>query len=250
MNEIFLSIVIPCFDELVNLQKGVLVKLHDFLKTRKYSFEVIIVDDGSMDGSVAFLEKFTSLHKDFSLIKNRHLGKSGSVTTGVLKAKGSFILFTDMDQATPISEVDSLLIFAREGYDIVIGSRNARKGAPWTRAVMSQGMILLRKIIVGIYDISDTQCGFKLFSKKSAKNLFTEIKSLHSGFSTVKGSKVSAGFDVELLYLARRMGYSIKEAPVDWLYVETRRVNPIWDSIDGLIALIQIRINAVKGVYK
>ncbi|RJQ37711.1 glycosyltransferase [Candidatus Microgenomates bacterium] len=251
MNKIFLSVVIPCFEEMANLQKGVLDKVKHFLDKKKYKYEVVIVDDGSKDGSIEFIEEFTKENSNFRLIKNSHLGKAGTVTTGVLKAKGEFVLFTDMDQATPIEEAENLLPFFSQGYDVVIGSRKSqRKGAPWTRILMARGMMLLRSFLIGIKDISDTQCGFKMFKNSVAQNLFSKVNDLHHGFQKVSGSSVSAGFDVELLYLSEKMGYKIKEVPVKWLYVETRRVSPIKDSIDGLVDLMKIKINDLKGEYK
>lgn len=250
MNKIFLSVVIPSYDEMANLQKGVLDKISSFLSRKKYSYEVIIVDDGSKDGSIEFVGKFLKNNPNFKLIKNLHLGKGGAVTTGVLAALGEYILFTDMDQATPIEEIDRLLPYFDEGYDIVIGSRNSRrKGSPWTRLLMARAMMFLRTLIVGISNISDTQCGFKVFQHEIARKIFTKIQSLHHNFSEVSGSNVSAGFDVELLYLAEKMGYNIKEVPVNWLYVETRRVSPIKDSIEGFMDLIKIKINDIKGAY-
>ena len=115
---------------------------------------------------------------------------------------------------------------------------------------MAKGMIVLRTMIVGIHGISDTQCGFKMFTQEAAKTVFIEVKKIHNGFHTVSGSSVSAGFDVELLYIAQRLGYKIQEVPVNWLYVETRRVSPIRDSLDGFIDLIRIRVNDVHGRYK
>lgn len=250
MKDIFLSVVIPSFDEIVNLRKGVLDKIEHFLSKKKYTYEVIIVDDGSKDGSMEFVEKFVKENPKFRLIKNAHLGKAGAVTTGVLKAEGEHILFTDMDQATPIEEADNLLPYLDSGYDIVIGSREGRrKGAPITRLIMARGMIILRSLIVGIKGISDTQCGFKIFNKNTAKVIFSKINDLHHGFKKVSGSSVSAGFDVEILYIAQKMGYKIKEVPVEWLYVETRRVSPVKDSIDGLMDLFRIKKNALKGIY-
>lgn len=250
MKQVYLSIVIPSYDEIVNLRKGVLDKIEHFLSKKKYTYEVIIVDDGSKDGSVEFVEKFVKENPKFRLIKNPHLGKAGAVTTGVLKSEGEHILFTDMDQATPIEEADNLLPYFDKGYDIVIGSREGkRKGAPLTRLVMARGMIILRSLIVGIKGISDTQCGFKIFNNDIAKVIFSKISNLHHGFKKVSGSSVSAGFDVELLYIAQKMGYKIKEVPVEWLYVETRRVSPIKDSIDGLMDLFRIKRNALKGIY-
>ncbi len=250
MRKIFLSVVIPSFDEMANLQKGVLDKVENFLSKKKYSYEVIIVDDGSTDGSADFVKKFSSNNPNFILIENPHLGKAGAVTTGVLNSKGDFVLFSDMDQATPIEEIDELLPCFDEGYDIVIGSRKSqRKGAPWSRVLMAKGMIFLRTLLVNIYGISDTQCGFKMFKRQAAKKLFDKISKIHNNFKRVSGSSVSAGFDVELLYIAQKMGYKIKEVPVNWLYVETRRVNPIKDSVAGIMDLIKIKIKDSRGEY-
>lgn len=250
MNQIFLSVVIPSYNERENLQKGVLDKAEHYLSKQKYTWEVIIVDDGSTDGSTELVENFVKENPHFKFIKNNHTGKAGAVTAGVLSSNAEFILFTDMDQATPIEEIDKLLPFLQKGYDIAIGSRNSkRKGAPWTRLIMARGMMALRTILVGISGISDTQCGFKMFKNEVAKKLFRKISDINNGFSEIYGSKVSAGFDVELLYLAQKMRYKIKEVPVNWLYVETRRVSPLKDSIDGLIDLIKIKANSIKGIY-
>lgn len=251
MKKLYLSVVIPSYDEMANLRKGVLDKIDHFLKKKSYTYEVVIVDDGSKDGSVEFVEKFAKDKLAVRLVRNRHLGKAGAVTTGVLSARGRYILFTDMDQATPIEEVDKLLPFFDKGYDIVIGSRSSkRQGAPWTRILMARGMITLRKLLIGISDISDTQCGFKMFRDDVAKKLFNAISNFHNGFSQISGSAVSAGFDVELLYLAQKMNFTIKEVPVSWLYVETRRVSPLKDSIDGIRELLRIKANDLMGKYK
>lgn len=250
MKNIYLSVVIPSFDEMANLQKGVLDKVKSFLDKKKFSYEVIVVDDGSTDGSIDFVEKFIKDVPEFRLIKNTHTGKAGAVTKGVMKANGEYILFTDMDQATPIEELNKLLPYFSEGFDIVIGSRRAkRKGSPWTRIIMARGMMVLRTILVGLPGISDTQCGFKIFRNIVAQKLFARIDKLHNGFKKISGSNVTAGFDVELLYLADKMGFTIKEVPVEWLYVETRRVNPVKDSIAGLKDLFNIKLSDLKGKY-
>lgn len=250
MNNLSLSVVIPCFDEIANLRKGVLDKVEHFLSKKKISYEVIVVDDGSTDGSREFIKDFTKENSKFRLIENPHLGKAGAVTKGILEAKGEYILFTDMDQATPIEELDKLLSYFEDGFDIVIGSRKStRKGAPLTRILMARGMIILRSFLIGIKGISDTQCGFKMFKHDVAKKIFTKLNDFHSGFQKVSGSSVAAGFDVELLYIAQKMGYKIKEVPVDWLYVESRRVSPIKDSIEGLKSLFQIKFSDLSKKY-
>lgn len=251
MNKIYLSVVIPSYNEMTNLRKGVLEKIERFLNSQKYEYEVVVVDDGSEDGSVEFVQAFSKENGRFKLIQNPHMGKAGAVTAGVLAAKGDYVLFSDMDQATPIEELKKILPFFDKGFDVVIGSRNTdRKGSPFSRQIISRSAIILRKLIVGIYQISDTQCGFKAFKNDVAKDLFGKVNKLHGGFRKISGSSVSSGFDVELLYLAVKAGYKIKEVPVEWLYVETRRVSPIRDSVSGVIDLIKIRSNIFSGKYK
>ncbi|MDE2026021.1 MAG: glycosyltransferase [Patescibacteria group bacterium] len=251
MRDVFLSVVIPCYDEMANLQKGVLEKVIGFLKKKHFVFEVIISDDGSKDGSVEFVESFAKEHSEVVLLKNSHMGKAGAVTAGMLKAKGKYVVFADMDQATPIEEIDKLLPFLTDNKaDIAIGSRTYNNmGYPFSRLIMHEGMISLRKLIVGLSQLHDTQCGFKMFTHDASQKLFKKMYELHSGFFHISGSAVTAGFDVELLLLAEVAGYEIKEVPVHWLYVETRRVNPIKDSVDAVVYLLKIRMNKMQGKY-
>jgi dolichyl-phosphate beta-glucosyltransferase len=251
MKSFSLSVIIPSYNEMANLQKGTLEKVKNYFDRQKYQYEVIVVDDGSDDGSREFVKKYIKDHTSVRLIENSHTGKAGAVTTGMLAAKNEYVLFTDMDQATPIEELDKLLPFLDRGYDVVIGSRSGRrKGAPFSRQLMSKSAIFLRSVIIGLPLIKDSQCGFKLFSKKAVQEIFPKIKSIHNGFKSIKGSSVTSGFDVEVLYLASSHGYKIKEVPVNWLYVETRRVSPLKDSIDGVVDLLRIRKNILKGVYR
>jgi glycosyltransferase involved in cell wall biosynthesis len=250
MSSIYLSIVVPSYNEKTNLRKGVLDKIEHFLSKQKYLSEVIIVDDGSTDGSIPLVEEFAKDNPRFRLVKTSHFGKAGAVTAGMLKAKGDYILFMDMDQATPVEEAAKLLPFASE-YDIVIGSRGSkRQGDPWTRLLMARGMMVLRSVIVGLRGIQDTQCGFKLFRKSVSDELFAKLEKFHNGYKQISGSSVKAGFDVELLFLAQKLGYKIKEVPVEWFYVESRRVNPIKDSLEAVQDLVKIKLNDVAGKYK
>jgi len=248
-DKVHLSVIIPSYNEKANLRKGILDKIDHYLSRQNFSWEVIIVDDGSNDGSYEFVESFTKENKNFRVIKGEHSGKAGAVSKGILDANGEIRLFTDMDQATPIEEVEKMLPYFKDGYDIVIGSRTTRSGSPLSRRLMSKSMIILRKITVGISEIEDTQCGFKMFSEESAKKLFASLSEIHNGFSKIHGSNVTAGFDVELLLIASKLGYKIKEVPVEWLYVESRRVSPIKDSINGLLDLLEISSNRLSGKY-
>src|SRR3989344_1231397 len=121
-DKIFLSVVIPAYNEEPNFEKGTLNQIPEYLENQSYSYEVLLIDDGSEDQTAALAEKFIKKYKNFRLIKNPHQGKAETVKTGVLAAKGELVLFTDFDQATPIFEVEKLLAYFPE-YDIVIGSR-------------------------------------------------------------------------------------------------------------------------------
>lgn len=252
----FLSVIIPAYNEEKNLKKGVLKEVWDYLKKQKYSWEVLIVDDGSTDKTVELVEEFTRKGRDgFKLLKEKHRGKGGTIIAGMLQAKGDYALFMDMDQATPISEVEKFLPKFKRGYDVVIASRSGRKGAPIVRKLMAYGFMLLRSLILRL-PYKDTQCGFKAFKKDSAGEIFKRLKiftPIKSGFNEsniVSGASVSAGFDLEILYIARKLGLKIAEVNVNWYHRDTERINPVKDSLEGLRDLLRVRINAILGKYK
>jgi len=249
MSKIDLSVVIPAYNEETNIRLGALDKVSRYLERQTYAWEAIIVDDGSTDGTHSLLDTFVKSNRGFSVLHNPHQGKASTVITGMLKSHGNIILFTDLDQATPMTELAKLLPWFEKGYDVVIGSRSRqRQGAPLTRRVMARGFMILRGIILGLRGIVDTQCGFKAFRSPVAHDIFQRLK-LYGDSHAVSGSMVTAGFDIEILFLARILGHKIKEVPVEWHYVETRRVNPIIDSIQGLTDILKIRMNAWRGLY-
>lgn len=249
MTQTFLSVVIPCYNEETNIRLGAFEKVASYLRGQKYTWEVRIVDDGSTDNSVKLAEEFISKNDHFSIVKNPHQGKAATVMTGMMNARGEIVLFSDLDQATPLKEIERLLPWFDRGVDVVIGSRKGkREGAPMLRRIMARGFMLLRTIVLGLKGISDTQCGFKAFRRGVARKIFEHL-SLYGTQKIVTGSMVTAGFDIEVLFLAKLLGYTIKEVPVEWHYVETRRVSPLKDSWEGLMDIIHIRMNAWKGVY-
>lgn len=245
-----LSIVVPAYNEEINIRLGALDKVARYMESRDYSWEVILVDDGSTDETKALLDDYAKKTKGFRVIHNPHQGKAATVIAGSFAAIGDYVLFTDLDQATPIPEVEKILPWLDKRFDVVIGSRSGRReGAPLTRIAMARGFMLLRSMLLGLHGITDTQCGFKAFRQDVARNIFGKLK-LYGDSHVVQGSMVTAGFDLEVLFLAKKVGYKIKEVPVEWHYVETRRVNPIKDSWQGLMDILKIRINAWRGVYR
>lgn len=246
MKSLYLSVVIPAYNEEANIKKGAPEQVLSYLRKQNYKWEVIFVDDGSNDKTPRLLEKLTG-QEGIKLIENPHQGKAATVTTGVLAARGEIILFSDMDQATPISGIEKFLPWFLGGYDVVIGSRSGRRGAPLIRKFMALGFIILRTLILHL-PFRDTQTGFKAFTRKAAQNVFNRLK-IFGEKGTIKGAAVKAGFDLELLYIARRLGYKIKEVPVTWEYQGTMRVNPIKDSIEGLKDMLRVRWYALKGEY-
>jgi glycosyltransferase involved in cell wall biosynthesis len=244
----FLSVVIPAYNEAHNLRAGVLDSVYDYLSDQKYSWEILFVDDGSSDETAKIAEGFAGKRKNIIVLKEPHRGKGGTVIAGMLRAKGEVILFTDTDQATPIDQVEKFLPKFKEGYDVVIGSRSGRAGAPIIRKLMAYGFSLLRLLVLRM-PYKDTQCGFKAFRNEAAKRIFGRLQIFDKNSATGEAS-VSAGFDLEVLYVARKLKYKVSEVPVDWHHKEGTKVNPIKDSLEGLRDLLKVRLNALQGKYK
>jgi dolichyl-phosphate beta-glucosyltransferase len=246
----FLSIIIPSYNELSNLKRGVLDEVANYLSKQKYTWEVILSDDGSTDGTVEELSKFAVKYPGFTVQKNIHAGKGPTVQAGILAATGKWRLFTDFDQSTPISEVEKLMTYAEKGIPVVIGSREMigaeRDEEPWYRHLMGRGFNILVQFLA-IPGILDTQCGFKLFSAEAAEMLFSNLHVY--GRRKERGDAFTGAFDVEILFLAKKNKIQIKEVPIRWQHNETDRVSPIKDSIRMLIDIIKVRIADSKGKY-
>jgi len=254
--EVFLSIVIPAYNESARLPDS-LQKVLDYLETRDYPYEVIVVDDGSTDNTADLGEEFVSnvrLKNPKStarVIRNPHRGKGYTVRTGMLAAQGRYILFSDADLSAPIEEVEKLLKYLQGRYDIAIGSREG-KGAvridePFYRHLMGRVFNTFVRL-VALPQFNDTQCGFKAFRKEAAYTLFRSLNLYGDNTPDVQGALVT-GFDVEVLYLALKWGYKIKEVPVRWFYSKGANVNPIKDSYRLFKDIAKVRMNDVRGVY-
>ncbi len=243
-----LSVVIPAYNEEKNINANVLQEVWEYLKMQKYSWEVLLVDDGSKDNTYKLIEDFAKSHKGFTAFKEPHRGKAGTVITGMLKAKGEIVLFTDMDQATPLPQIEKFLPKFSEGFDIVIGSRSGREGYTLVRKIMAYGFMSMRKLLLNL-PYKDTQCGFKAFRYEVASEIFKRMK-VFSDNARIEGAAVTAGFDLEVLYIARKLNLKVAEVSVLWHEKGLRReVSPIKDSWMGLRDLLHVRINALEGKY-
>jgi len=243
----FLSVVIPAYNEENNIRTGALASVYEYLNEQKYEWEVIVVDDGSGDKTGLAAEEFAKRHKNFRVMHEPHRGKGGTVVAGMFGAEGEIILFADMDQATPIDQVEKILPKFEEGFDVVIGSRAGREGAPLIRKLMAYGFSVLRNLVLRL-PYKDTQCGFKAFKKEASKKIFGRLK-IFNEKNLASGASVSAGFDLEVLYIARKLDLKVAEVPVLWHHKEGTKVNPIKDSWEGLRDLLRVRFNAIGGKY-
>jgi len=249
MSEIYLSVVIPCYNETENLQRGVLDEVNDFLTKQNFSWEVIISDDGSTDESKKIVSEQVKGKKNFRLVENSHGGKPLAVWSGIKNAGGEYVLFTDMDQSTPIKEVLKLIPYF-EKYEVVIGSRGMeRENFSILRKIGSNVFRVFRKILM-LRDINDTQCGFKAFQTNVAKKIFPMLQFFKEE-KTVKGWKVTS-FDVELLFIAEKLGFKVKEVPVEWKdrdVAKGKKKSYLKESKEMLIQILRVKLNDLRGLY-
>jgi dolichyl-phosphate beta-glucosyltransferase len=237
---VYLSLIVPCYREAERIGPSI-IKIYDYLSKASYQSEVIIVDDGSPDATLKVItDTVASLPQSNSVTfrplgLKQNLGKGGAVRSGMLAAEGEIRIFTDADLSTPIYEVEKAIkVLTSGGFDVVIGSRAiegralVKKHQPWYREAMGRFFNLLVQLLV-LKGIKDTQCGFKGFTDAAAKKIFEAQKVM--GFS----------FDVEILYLAKRMGYKVKEIAVEWYNDERTTVGALGDSSRMFFELLRIR---------
>ena len=249
----YLSLIIPAYNEGRRLGETLRV-VTTYLRQQPYSWEVLVVDDGSTDGTRALAATHASATTGSSVrvIANPHRGKAYAVRSGVLAARGKIVGFTDADLATPIATLaDSIALFA-SGADLVIGSREGRgairRDEPPYRHLMGRIFNALVQL-VALPGIQDTQCGFKIMRGTVARTLFTATR-LYGEESPAPTGPAVTGFDVELLYLARRRGYRIAEVPVDWQYIAESKVDPLRDTVRNVRDLLMVRVNSLLGRYR
>lgn len=250
----YLSVIIPCYNEEENLKKGVLGDVYKYLSERKYTWEVIISDDGSTDNSRELIKEEIKKLKNIILMENPHGGKPSALLYGIRKAKGKYVLFADMDQSTPITELSKLIPFVKGGAGAVIGSRGlARKNFPFYRRLGAIVFITFRKILI-LPEINDTQCGFKLFKRDILLKSFPKLEFFRKN-EKVKGWKVTS-FDVELLHLVSKMEIPIEEVPVVWEDADESISKGgglnryLKESKEMLLQILRVKMNDLRGEYE
>ncbi|KKU94100.1 MAG: hypothetical protein UY26_C0003G0250 [Candidatus Jorgensenbacteria bacterium GW2011_GWA1_48_13] len=237
----FLSVIIPAYNEEKRLP-ATLIDVDRYLRSADFSCEIIVVDDGSKDGTAEIVKKFEDSIGNLRLIKNEeNHGKGHAVKQGMLAAEGEYRLFMDADNSTSVDQFQKILPFLKEGYEVIIGSRDI-KGAElvppqplYKRALGNIGNLVIQILL--LWGIWDTQCGFKCFSGKATQRIFSLV--------TIE----RWGFDVEALALGKKMGYKIKEVPVRWVNNPYSQVK-LSGYLTSLWDVFKIRFRLWKGDYK
>jgi len=245
----YLSVILPSYNEIKNIKRGVLEEVYQFLQAYEKPWELILSDDGSTDGTDLALKEFSLKDEKIKVIINQHKGKGPTVKSGMLAARGDWRLFADFDQSTPMREVRKLLKYSNQ-YEIIFGSREIigakREKEPFYRHLMGRGFNLLVQLLA-VPGTQDSQCGFKLFSEKATEKLFKNLY-IYSG-ENERQDAFTGAFDVELLYLAKKYGFDFKEVPILWKHFQTNRVNPLRDSFLMFADILRIKIADLTHKY-
>lgn len=241
-----LSIIIPVYKEEYRLPETLRAN-NRYLATQLFDGEVLVVDDGSTDATVAVTRGYPGV----AVLTGPHRRKGFAVRAGVLASEGEFVLFCDADLAVPIEEWTNPYRQLINGYDVAIGSREglgaSRLGEPWYRHVMGRVFNLLVRGMA-VRGIRDTQCGFKALRREVAVDLFQRMRVYRADANAPRGPAVT-GYDVELLYLAQRQCYRIREVPVAWRYGSETKVKVFHDTVRNLRDVSLVRLNAWRHQY-
>jgi dolichyl-phosphate beta-glucosyltransferase len=235
----FLSIIIPAYNEAQRLPHT-FETLFAFLETQPYQAEVLLVENGSQDRTYEIAAAFAEGHPQLKVISNDERGKGLAVKRGMLAATGNYRFMCDADFSMPPSEIPRFLPPELDGCDIAIASREApgavRYCEPHHRHFIGRGFNTLIRLLA-LPGLHDTQCGFKCFSAEAAETLFK--RQTLTGWS----------FDVEILFIARKLGYKVSEIPIPWIFNPESKIRVLKDSVQMGLDLLTIRMNAFRGVY-
>jgi dolichyl-phosphate beta-glucosyltransferase len=234
-----LSVIIPAYNEEIRLS-ATLRKIDAYLQKQNYLYELLAIDDGSTDKTRKVAKNLTSRIKNLKVIEcQENKGKGYAVRLGMLRARGEYCLFVDADNSTSIEQIEKFWPELEGGADIVIASRDLKGSilnppqSWWRRMVLGEVYKRARKVLLNLGNIEDTQCGFKCFKKEAAKKVFSCCQI--NGFA----------FDVEVLLLARKMGFSIKEVPVYWRNSSSSKVTAK-SIIRIALDLLKIKKNSIS----
>lgn len=246
-----ISVVIPAYNEEDKIT-STLTQIKNFLKSYVETFEIVVVNDGSLDSTSAVVREYSQANPEVVLVDNPHRGKGYGIYTGMIRATGDYIYMADADLSAQISEIKKLMLWVKEhGYDIVIATREGvgarRVDEPLYRHFMGRAFNLWVQIIA-LPGINDSQCGFKLFTNKAAKESFSRLRIYGVGAKDIQKPFLGA-MDVEVLYIAKKRGFKIKEVPVTWTFVKTTRLAPFATSLKMALDVLKVRINDLKGLY-
>lgn len=235
----FLSLVIPAYNEEQRLPAS-LESVHAFLSQQSYTWEVVIVENGSSDNTLSIAQAFAAQHLGFQVLEAPGRGKGRAVRQGMLYAQGKWRMMLDADLSMPVDQIPRFLPPQQEGAQVVIASREApgavRYNEPEVRHIGGRVINAMIRLLA-LPGLHDTQCGFKCFSAQAAQALFTR--------QTLDGWS----FDIEILYIARKLGFAITELPIPWYYSERSHVRPLADALGMLGGILRIRSNDWRGHY-
>ncbi len=245
-----LSLVIPAYNEETRLP-ATLQAVVAYLSAQPYSWEVIVADDGSEDATPAIAAEWCRRDARVRHLRLPHRGKAVAVREGILASGGRIVVFTDADLSTPIEYLEPARALLCDEWDIVIGSREGaearRIGEPPHRHLMGRVFNRIVQLLV-VPGLEDTQCGFKAFRAEVARDLFSRSLLYHNGVGPARGPLVT-GFDVEILFLARRRGYRLAVLPIVWRHVEGSKVRPGIDAVLMLRDVVTVWVNSLLGRY-
>lgn len=239
MSEPFLSIVIPAHNEESRLPRT-LEQVFAYLAAQDYEAEVVVVENGSSDRTFEVAREFAAQHPRLRVLQNLERGKGGAVRLGMLQAAGRYRFICDADLSMPIEEVGKFLPPQLDGFDVAIGSREApgaiRYNEPGYRHWGGRLINLVIRMLI-LPGLQDTQCGFKCFTAAAVEKLFT--RQTLTGWS----------FDIELLYLARRAGMTLREIPIHWHFDADSKVSAVRDALKMIGDIFRIHLNSLRGRY-
>ena len=241
MRNILLSVVVPCFNEESRF-KGGINHYYSYLKKQKYRWELILVNDGSGDNTKILIEKSSSVYRNVKSVSyKKNMGKGFAIVKGIEKAKGKYILFSDLDHSVPIATIGKFLRYFEQGFQVIIASRRVKGSRILVhqnliREFLGRGFSFLTKFVIDS-KITDATCGFKAFEKSVAKKISSKI------------SIYDWAYDAEILFLCKKYNLKLLQVPVTWSNAGGSKVSISRDIFRSFVGLLSIRLNDLQNKY-